>query len=133
MTTIHPIPVGTVPALADTLADTACALADAVADGWPADRDGVLDAVDGLDVLLGALARLDDDTAHLLAPAALAAARLRQHLDPHTPGGDVGGQRLLLADDSAPTVPAARTASGPVRARPKRRGLGPGGYRAVGP
>jgi hypothetical protein len=142
MTTIHPpVPpaAGPVPALADAVADTACALADAVADGWPAERDGVLDAVDALDVLLGALAQLDDDTARLLAPAVTAAARLRRHLDPHAPdeddgdedeGGDaVPGDVPAPANVSAPApdVPQPRAASGAARAKPpKRRGLGPG-------
>ncbi|MFI5808932.1 hypothetical protein [Streptomyces sp. NPDC051561] len=123
MTTTPPS-AGPVPVLADAAADAACALADAVTGGWPTSRAGVLDALDGLDALLAALAHLDADTARLLTPAVLAAARLRHHLD----ASQDHDQEAVAPDvrASAPTVPGPRT--GPARSgtRPRRRGLGPG-------
>ncbi|MFI5809270.1 hypothetical protein [Streptomyces sp. NPDC051561] len=124
-------PTGPVPALADTVADAACALADAVTTSWPADRGGALDAPYGLDALLGALAHLDADAARLLAPAVLAAARLRQYLDPRTTEQDhVQEAATPGAREAAPVVPGPRT--GPARSgsRPRRRGRGPG-YQGV--
>ena len=127
MTTLPP-PAGPVPVLADAAADAVCALADAVDHGWPADGGGTDDALDALDVLLGALGHLDADAARLLAPAVLAATRLRRHLDgdpfddDQDDGQEVGGAvRAAPAPVPVPAVPAPRTA-----ARPRRRGLGPG-------
>ncbi|MFF0747364.1 hypothetical protein ACFYVL_43995 [Streptomyces sp. NPDC004111] len=119
--TTSPPPAGPVPALADAAADAVCALADAVTHGWPADRGGTHDA---LDVLLATLAQLDTDAARLLAPAVLAATRLRHHLDGDQDDGQEAGG-VPAAPAPAPTVPAPRPAP-----RPRRRGLGPG-YRGL--
>ncbi|MFD3518808.1 hypothetical protein [Streptomyces sp. NPDC058657] len=110
-----------VPALADAAADAVCALADAVATGWPADAGGTDDALDALDVLLGALGHLDADAARLLAPAVLAAARLRHHLDSYT-----ADQGATPNPSPVPVIPFPRTAPGRPGSRPQRRGLGPG-------
>ncbi|MFF0747413.1 hypothetical protein ACFYVL_44240 [Streptomyces sp. NPDC004111] len=122
--TTSPPPAGPVPVLADAAADAVCALADAVTYGWPADRSGTHDALDALDILLAALAQLDTDAARLLAPAVLAATRLRHHLDGDQDDGQEAGG-VPAAPAPAPTVPAPRTP-----ARPRRRGLGPG-YRGL--
>ncbi|MFF0747170.1 hypothetical protein ACFYVL_42995 [Streptomyces sp. NPDC004111] len=106
---------GPVPVLAGLLANTARALADTVPTGWPL-QDGALDALDGLDAVLDALARLDPDARRILGPARLAAARLRHHLDTPPPG--------------PPSLPGPRT---PCPTVPHDHGAGPDPREVTGP
>ncbi|MFI5808936.1 hypothetical protein [Streptomyces sp. NPDC051561] len=63
--------------------------------------------------LVNALAHLDADTARLLAPALLAAARLRHHLDA---GQDhVQEAALPAAREAVPVVQEGKDPRGPVR------------------
>jgi hypothetical protein len=98
-----------VEALAEAVAETACALADAAGPaGW--NLAAAEDAVDAIDTIAAALADIDPEAARLLAAIPAATKALLRHL-----GQDQDG---AAEPDPAVAVPRA--------ARPRRRGLGHG-------
>ncbi|MFI5808363.1 hypothetical protein [Streptomyces sp. NPDC051561] len=76
--------------LADTAADAACQLDDVVqVAGWPETAGcAVDDALEGIDVLAVALARLGPEAEQLLAPVWAATISLREHLGLPTAADD---------------------------------------------